>query len=66
MDLLLIHILGRVRSADIEIVNSEAIVVKKSGGASNNINRERVIRCIGILRLVAVANENVVNVVLPD
>lgn len=66
MDILLSHILGRVRSADIEIVNSEAIVVEKSGGASNNINRERVIQCIGILRLVAVANENVVNVVLPD
>lgn len=66
MDILLSHILGRIRSADIEIVDPEAVVVEKSGSASEDVNGERVIRGIGILRLMAMANENMVNVVLAD
>lgn len=66
MNILLRHILRRITSCHTEIINAEAIVIKESRRPCNHINRIRLICGINVLRLMTVADEDMMHVMLPN
>jgi hypothetical protein len=66
MDILLRHILGRIISIDIEIVDSKPIIIEEPGSTRNHVDGERLVRSINVFSLMTMTNKDMMHIILPD
>lgn len=66
MNILLRHILARILSTDVEIVDSKAVVIEEPGRTRNNVDGERLVGSINVLGLMTMTNKDMMHIILLD
>lgn len=66
MDILLRHILCRIISVDIEIVDSKPIIIEEPGSTRNHVDGERLVGSINVFSLMTMTNKDMMHIILLD